>query len=112
MTEPETADVMYQRRAAPVEGEISMPVNMATVAGHMPIMSTTIFALCYHDFPPEPAAAGGSFTCSKCGKTFFTRFKRPPRQPKDWCSDCGTVLSKKGPKMPKRWVWVEDERKS
>lgn len=99
------------------------PADVQTIAGYevlsgqllrdaMPFMTTTMFPLCYHDVPPEPPTAGATFTCSKCQVQFFSRFKRPKREPEGRCYDCGTVLHKKGPKMAKKWMWVEDERKS
>ena len=78
--------------------------SITVIAGEVPI-STILHSICFHTWP-EPLE-GSTFTCSRCGD-WVTEYKRPKREPKSWCYECGHT-TKKGPKQKKRWMWVKAE---
>jgi DNA-directed RNA polymerase subunit RPC12/RpoP len=64
-------------------------------------------SICFHNLPAEDPAEGLAYICSRCQRHFVARFRRPKRTGGYSCGECGSYV-KKGPKQPRRWLWVEE----
>ena len=72
----------------------------------LPTFTTRRGGICFHADALGRPSKGGAVTCLRCRRTYVAKKRRPRRTGGDTCFECGHHTPK-GPKQPKRWVWVE-----
>lgn len=126
--EPEPDDALWQKPAVfaadenrellTASGGIVTPIEGVTpmtgvIRSLLPGFPLERGAVCFHfhnvidgQYVAIEAAKGGAFSCLRCRRSYVAKKRRPYRDAAHTCWECGTDIPR-GPKLPKRWEWVE-----